>query len=74
MMEEGPEMFGTERTHWRTGIWGKAQSTRWAAVWAMRLALQEGQAPLPLQKKATRKPQPQFEHRALAKPWARMPH
>ena len=39
--------LGTERTNWRTGTWGKTWSTRWAAVSAMRLALQEGQAPRP---------------------------
>jgi hypothetical protein len=52
---KGLRRLGTESTTWRTGMWGKTFSTRWAAVSAMRLALQEGQAPRPLQENATRK-------------------
>ena len=45
--------IGNESTHWRTGTRGITQSTRWAALCAMRRAPQEGQNPRRLQEKAT---------------------
>jgi len=36
------------RTHWRSGTRGMTWSSRWAAVWAMRLAPQDGQKPTAL--------------------------
>ena len=52
--------IGNESTHWRTGTRGMTQSTRWAALCAMRRAPQEGQNPRRLQAKAT-----SFSWRAL---------
>ena len=58
----------------RPGGNARAWSTRWAAVWAMRLAPQDGQKPRRLQLKATSLSWPQSPQRSRRKPWARMPH
>jgi prolyl 4-hydroxylase len=44
---------GAESTHCLTGIAGKVRSTRWATITVMRRPPQVGQAPPPLQEKAT---------------------
>jgi len=66
--------IGNESTHWRTGTRGMTQSTRWAALCAMRRAPQEGQNPRRLHEKATSFSWPQSSQRKRTKPWARMPH
>src|SRR3954453_12644932 len=60
--------------YWRTGTRGITQSTRWAALCAMRRAPQEGQNPRRLQEKATSFSWPHSPQRNLRKPCARMPH
>ena len=57
----------------RPGGNARAWSTGWAAVWAMRLAPQDGQKPRRLQLQATSLSWPQSLPRSRRKPWARMP-
>jgi len=55
------------------GTGGSTASVRWAATSTMRRAPQEGQAPRPVQEKATRRSVAQPSQRRRAKPWPRMP-
>ena len=54
--------------------WKKLTAPSWAATSHMRRALQEGQMPRPLHENGISRSWPRSSQRALANPWARMPH
>jgi hypothetical protein len=64
---------GALSTQCLSGTSGNSRSTRFAAVWAVRLAPQEQQTPLVFQEKATSIDAPHSEQHALAKPQATIP-
>ena len=68
----GRKRLGSDNTHCRIGTRGMTASTKCAAVAAMRLLVQDGQTPRPLQEKATRNSAVQSGQRARAKPCARI--
>jgi hypothetical protein len=57
----------------RTGSGGGTWSARWAATSTIRRALQQGQAPGPLQENATRRSAAHASQRMRANLWASMP-
>jgi hypothetical protein len=65
---------GTDTTHCRVGTQGMTCSTRWAAVWAMRRPVYDGQNPRRLQLKASSSSLWQVSQPSRRNPCARTPH
>jgi hypothetical protein len=74
VLQEGTQALGHGEHPRRPGRGGGTWSVRWAATSYMRGALHEGQTALPLHENGISRSWPHSSQRALAKPWARMPH